>query len=198
MKNLIAAFDFDGTITYKDTLLEFIRFTKGGKKLYLGLIRFFPYIILMKFKLYPNWKLKESFFSYYYKGVSIYQFNDWCEKFSNNISKIIRPKAITAIDNHIKNEDTIVIISASIENWIIPWANKIGFNNVIATKIEIDKTGKLTGKFLSKNCYGLEKVIRLTELYPNKENYELVAYGDSNGDKELILFSDKGFYNKFI
>jgi HAD superfamily hydrolase (TIGR01490 family) len=194
---IVAAFDFDGTITNKDTLLEFITYTKGKKKLYRGLIKFLPYLILMKLKLYPNWKLKEIIFSYYFKGISLNQFNEWGENFSIKISSIVRPKAVLAIENHLKNGDNVIIISASIENWIIPWAKKIGLINVLSTKIEVDKTGKLTGKFLTKNCYGLEKVKRLIEIYPNKESFELIAYGDSNGDKELIKFADKGFYNKF-
>jgi HAD superfamily hydrolase (TIGR01490 family) len=194
---IVAAFDFDGTITNKDTLLEFISYTKGKKKLYRGLIKFLPYLILMKLKLYPNWKLKEIIFSYYFKGISLNQFNEWGENFSIKISSIVRPKAVLAIENHLKNGDNVIIISASIENWIIPWAKKIGLINVLSTKIEVDKTGKLTGKFLTKNCYGLEKVKRLIEIYPNKESFELIAYGDSNGDKELIKFADKGFYNKF-
>jgi HAD superfamily hydrolase (TIGR01490 family) len=194
---IVAAFDFDGTITNKDTLLEFISYTKGKKKLYRGLIKFLPYLILMKLKLYPNWKLKEIIFSYYFKGISLNQFNEWGENFSIKISSIIRPKAVLAIENHLKNGDNVIIISASIENWIIPWAKKIGLINVLSTKIEVDKTGRLTGKFLTKNCYGLEKVKRLNEIYPNKESFELIAYGDSNGDKELIKFADKGFYNKF-
>ena len=194
---IVAAFDFDGTITNKDTLLEFISYTKGKKKLYRGLIKFLPYLILMKLKLYPNWKLKEIIFSYYFKGISLNQFNEWGENFSIKISSIVRPKAVLAIENHLKNGDNVIIISASIENWIIPWAKKIGLINVLSTKIEVDKTGKLTGKFLTKNCYGLEKVKRLVEIYPIKESFELIAYGDSDGDKELIKFADKGFYNKF-
>ena len=68
---------------------------------------------------------------------------------------------------------------------------------VLATKIETNKKGLLTGKFLSKNCYGQEKVNRLLELFPDRNNYILIAYGDSPGDKEFIELSDKGYYNKF-
>ena len=55
----------------------------------------------------------------------------------------------------------------------------------------------MTGNFLSRNCYGEEKVRRLLELEPNRNSYILYAYGDSKGDKELIEFADKGWYNKF-
>jgi phosphoserine phosphatase len=51
---------------------------------------------------------------------------------------------------------------------------------------------------LSKNCFGQEKINRLLEEFPDRRSYKLIAYGDSSGDKELIDFADKGFYNKFV
>ena len=44
----VAVFDFDGTITRKDTLIEFIRFAKGSAALYWGLLLHLPWLILMK------------------------------------------------------------------------------------------------------------------------------------------------------
>ena len=55
----IYAFDFDGTLTTKDTLIEFIRFSKGRVRLFLGFLLFSPLLILMKLHLYPNWKAKQ-------------------------------------------------------------------------------------------------------------------------------------------
>ncbi|MBN1186785.1 MAG: haloacid dehalogenase-like hydrolase [Bacteroidales bacterium] len=193
----IAVFDFDGTITYKDTLLEFIKFSRGKWLFLFGLLLFSPLIIAMKLKIYPNWKAKQHLFSFFYKGISLDQFDDWGNEFSSEIDKIIRPKAIKAIMQHKENGDRVVIISASIENWIIPWAENAGVDFVLATKIDKNKNGLLTGIFISENCYGQEKVNRLLEMFPNREEYKLIAYGDSRGDKELIEFSNQGYYNKF-
>ena len=196
-KEIIAVFDFDGTITKKDTLLEFIKFSKGKKSFYLGFFLFSPLLVAMKLKLYPNWKAKQKIFSYFYKGVKIEQFNDWGNRFSAKINKIVRPKALETIQIHKEKGNKIVIISASIENWILQWAEKVNVNMVLATKIEINKKGLLTGQFLTKNCYGQEKVNRLLKVFPYRNDYKLVVYGDSRGDKELIDFADEGFYNKF-
>jgi len=193
----IAVFDFDGTITRKDTLLEFIKFSKGNLKFYVSFLLFSPLLVAMKFKLYPNWKAKQRLFTYLYKGVSIKQFNEWGNGFCSEIDNMLRPKAIDAINSHKENGNKTVIISASIENWIKPWAAKHGVDTVLATKIETDKNGLLAGNFLTKNCYGKEKVSRLLEIFPHRSEYKLIAYGDSRGDKELIQFADKGFYNTF-
>jgi HAD superfamily hydrolase (TIGR01490 family) len=196
MKNIVV-FDFDGTITGKDTLIEFIKFSAGKRKLYFGFLLFSPLLVAMKLKLYPNWKVKQQLFSYFYKGVSIRQFNNWGSEFSSEIDKIVYAKAMETIKSHKEKNDKIVIISASIENWIKPWAEKTGIDMVLATKIETDKNNLLTGLFLTKNCYGQEKVNRFSELFPDRKDFEIIAYGDSRGDKELIKFADKGFYNKF-
>ena len=196
-KSIIAVFDFDGTITRKDTLLEFVKFSKGKIQFYFGFFLFSPLLVAMKLKLYPNWKAKQKLFSYFYKGFSIKQFNEWGNGFSAQIDKFVRIKATETIKSHKENNDKIVIISASIENWIKPWAKKVGIETILATKIETDKNGFLTGKFLTKNCYGQEKVNRLLEVFPDKKDYKFIAYGDSRGDKELIDFADEGYYNKF-
>lgn len=64
----IHAFDFDGTLTRRDTLLEFIRFAKGNKAFLLCFLRFSPLLVLMKMGLYPNWKAKQRVFSYCFKA----------------------------------------------------------------------------------------------------------------------------------
>jgi len=192
-KETIAAFDFDGTITRKDTLLEFIKFSKGTFRFYFCFILFLPLLIAMKLKLLPNWKVKQLVFTHLYKGVSLEVFNKWC--FDFNI--VTRQKAIDALKLHRESNDKIIIVSASIENWVKPWADKMGINTVLATKIETDKNGLVTGKFLTKNCYGQEKVNRILEIFPNRNDYKLIAYGDSRGDKELIEFADEGFYRRF-
>ena len=193
----LAVFDFDGTIIRKDSLLEFIRFTKGNLRFYSSFLLFSPLLMAMKLKLLPNWKVKQLLFAYLFQGVNIKVFDDWGNDFIAVIDKMLYPKALEALKRHRENGDKIIIISASVENWIKPWAVRNGADMILATKIEFDKTGALTGRFLTKNCYGQEKVNRLLEIFPNKDLYYLVAYGDSRGDKELIELADEGFYNKF-
>ena len=193
-RETIVVFDFDGTITGKDSLLEFIKFSKGKGSFYLGFLLFSPLLVAMKLKIHPNWKAKQRLFSYFYKGVSIEMFNNWGNRFIFEIEKILRPEAIKKLNFHKEKSDKIVIISASIENWIKPWAEKTGVETVLATKIETGKSGFLTGKFSTKNCYGQEKVNRLLIEFPNRKDYYLIAYGDSRGDKELINFADEGYY----
>ena len=193
----IAAFDFDGTITKRDSLLLFLKFSKTKAQLFWGLIVLSPILLLYVLKIYPNWKAKQKLFKWFYKGLPITTFNRICQDFSEILSNEICIEAQEEIAWHKDQQNQIVIISASIENWIKPWALNIGIKNVLATKIEVDKKGLLTGRFLTKNCYGKEKVNRLLAAYPITEDDLLYAPGDSRGDKELLPFSNYPFYRKF-
>lgn len=196
-KTTIAVFDFDGTLTQKDTLFEFIKFSKGKFQFYGTFLLFLPLLVIMKLRLLPNWQVKQLIFSFLYKNVSISEFDLWGIYFVHEIDKILRPKALETLKQHKENGDKIVIISASIENWIIPWAKKQDIDTVLATKIEIFNKGNISGSFLTKNCYGQEKVNRFLEMFPNRNDYYIIAYGDSRGDKEMIEFANEGYYNKF-
>ena len=194
----IYAFDFDGTLTTKDTLLEFIRFAKGSGQMFRGFLLFSPLLLLMKLHLYPNWKAKQQVFSYFFKGMNIDDFNALCTHFAEQNKHLLRPAGIEKVRQAIEEEQaTVLIISASVDNWVRTFFDEIDKKiQVLGTQIEI-KGGRLTGRFTTKNCYGQEKVNRLTALYPHREAYELIAFGDSRGDKELLDFADKSFYKPF-
>ena len=191
-KRCIAVFDLDGTLTTKDTLLEFIKFACGVPRFYWGFLLFCPILILMKLHLFPNWKAKQMIFSHFFKG---WEYNDFKAKgqlFANEIEKMENRKMLEKLNGHLNHSDVVYVISASILEWVQPWCEKIGVSRVLATQIEVDANGIISGRFATKNCYGKEKVRRLLEVEPERHSYILYAYGDSRGDKEMIAFSDYG------
>lgn len=188
-KQTIAAFDFDGTITTKDTLFDFIAFYFGKKKLLAGLIILSPMLVFYKLGFIKNNIAKEKLFSYFFKNTPVEEFNSVCCKYSKRINTIIREKTIERIKWHQQQGHLTIIISASVKNWIAPWAEEMNFDKILATEISV-QADSIIGKFSSKNCYGQEKVNRLLREYPDKSQYTLYAYGDSNGDTELLKLAD--------
>ena len=189
----IVAFDFDGTLTTKDTLIEFIRYACGTGAFVKGFLRYAHLLVLMKLGLYPNWKAKQKVFSYFFEGMKIEEFDGLCQRFAKDNQHLLRPKGIEAIQQALDKGAEVLIVSASIDNWVKAFFNTLC---VVGTQIEI-KDGLLTGRFLTKNCYGQEKVNRILALYPNRSEYHLTAYGDSRGDKELLAFADESDYKPF-
>jgi phosphatidylglycerophosphatase C len=196
VKREIAFFDFDGTVTRKDTLLEFIKFSKGRFRFYLGFAINLPYLISYKLNLISNQVAKEKILEFFFKGTPVQVFKKHCGSFSNSVlPKVIRPEALEEI-KHLKEKNTLVaIVSASPENWIEDWTKKFQLE-LIASRLEI-RDGKITGKILGKNCCGNEKVNRINEAY-DLSNYHIVAaYGDSRDDMPMLRMAKKAYYKPF-
>lgn len=192
----LSLFDFDGTITSKDSLADFIQYMVGKHAYYRGLMLLSPMLTAYKLKLISNHVAKETLISYFFKGWDRTQFQNMSDRYSiEKIDKIVRPNAIKRIRWHQKEGHKVVIVSASIECWLRKWSEKQNVE-LIATRLEM-KNGKLTGKFATNNCYGIEKVNRIKEQYNLSEYSVIYAYGDSLGDKEMLSIATKRYYNYF-
>lgn len=193
---MIAFFDFDGTITTKDSLIEFIKYAVGKPKYYWGLLVLSPVLVLYTFKLLPNNIAKEKLIAYYFKNWPENKLKQTAQRYSQQeINKIVRPKAIKKIEWHLAQGHEVVLVSASMECWLAAWCQLNGLK-LIGTQLEY-KDGAFTGRFASNNCYGINKVKRIKMQY-NLNNYQdIYAYGDSSGDKEMLAIADHAFYKPF-
>ena len=200
MKKKIYCFDFDGTLTTSDTLLEFIKYAKGRGRFLMVFLMYSPLLVLMKLHLYPNWKAKQQIFAHLFAGMRIEKFDALCRGFAEENQHLLRPKGITLLHEALVAGAQVFIVSASIDNWVRPFFDIRNLKGVqvLGTQIEVED-GKLTGRFKSNNCYGKEKVHRIAEVLKSFERseYEIEAFGDSRGDKEMLAFADKGHFNPF-
>ena len=123
-------------------------------------------------------------------------FNSRCLDFTRKVLPgLIRPEALKAIEAYRKQKVTIAVVSASAENWVKPWCDANGLI-CLATKLEVND-GAITGKLSGRNCYGDEKVCRIKEHFNLADYQEIIAYGDSSGDKEMFELAHKTFYKPF-
>ena len=195
--SVIAAFDFDGTLTTTDTLPAFVRFTHGRRRQLWGFLCYAPWLLLMRLGLYPNWKAKEKVFSYFYKGTTYKQFSQWGRDFANVAETMLNSHTVAVLQQHLDNGHTVCVITASIDEWVRPICERLSVSTLIATRIEVSPDGLLTGRFQTPNCYGFQKMVRLLEVFPDRQAYKLYAYGDSRGDDELLAMADVGSKQKF-
>jgi phosphatidylglycerophosphatase C len=192
----IAFFDFDGTITTKDTLFEVIKYQKGKAGFYTGFLLNAPVLAALKIKLVSNQFAKEKVLQYFFKGMESSAFADACDKFARYaLPAMIRPGAIAEIKKLQDLGFEIAIVSASAENWIKKWSDKIDVQ-LIASRLEtVDN--RLTGKIKGQNCNGQEKAIRIKSAYDLSQYDEIYCYGDSGGDKAMLALATKAFYKPF-
>jgi phosphatidylglycerophosphatase C len=196
MKRGIAFFDFDGTITTRDTLLEFIKYSKGTLPFYWGFLLNSPFLVAYKLKIISNQAAKEKVLGYFFRNTTIADFNDTCSRFVNEaLPGLIRPGALAEIEKHKQQGVKVVIVSASPENWLVKWTNKLGLD-LIATRLQ-NNNGRINGKIDGKNCHGEEKVRRIQEVFVLSQYDDVFAYGDSGGDKPMLGLANHAHYKPF-
>ena len=196
MKKRIAFFDFDGTITTKDSFLSFLLFRYGKWRTFLGFLIISPFYAAYLLKLISVQTAKEKVFKRFFRNEGVVEFEAACNHFVEEVVPIIeRPKAVLEIRKLQENGVEVVVISASAEQWLKPWCKKVGAT-LISTKLEI-KNGKLTGRIDGKNCRGKEKVNRIQATYDLNSYDEVYAYGDTKGDKPMLGLATFAFYQPF-
>ncbi len=194
---VFAVFDFDNTLIKTDSLLPFLIFCYGKKKVYLGLLKLFPSFVTFVLKLKSRQSIKEDILTYFFYHISRHDLQNLADLFSSTaLEKYVKKEALERLRWHQNQGHRCILVSASIDVYLIPWGKKNGFDRILGSKLATDHEDRVTGKLLGVNCWGKEKKQRLLEILP-KENYVLYAYGDSAGDQELLAMADYPFYRTF-
>ena len=181
----IAFFDFDGTLYKKDSLIEFTKYSKGKINFYFGILKLAPYLIKMKLNLISNEKAKQKFIEYFYKDSDYANFKKKAREYAlTKINLDLDSKMYSEFKRHLKNKNDIYIVTASMPEWIEPWSNQFNVK-VIGTNLEIIDN-KITGNFISKNCFGIEKVNRIKAMLDLVNYQSIEVYGSGNGDVEMF------------
>jgi HAD superfamily hydrolase (TIGR01490 family) len=185
----LALFDFDGTLTKKDSLNEFLKYSVSKKKYLLNMFKFIPYFLLWQLKLMHNSTSKQHLFRIFFKGIDKQEFQSLAKEYSlTKIDSILREDRFEILKKHKKDGDRVIIVSASMQSWLQPWCDK---NNIelLSTQLEF-KDSKATGRFLTKNCHGVEKENRVKELLDLTDYETIYAYGDSSGDTQMLALAN--------
>lgn len=203
-KKKLYLYDFDGTVTHGDSLLAFIRYACGLPRMLLGFLLYSPMLVLMKCHLYDNGHAKQHLFAHFFRGWTLLRFNETCREFARDRSDLIRRGAKQSLATHLMKDGQVMIVSASVDNWVVPFFHIFYIYSagetsltVVGTQIEVADE-RLTGRFLTPNCYGPEKVHRVQALLTEpRDHYFITAYGDSRGDREMLNFADESHYKPF-
>ena len=194
MKKLYC-FDFDGTLTYKDTMFLYLKFYNPSK-FRLQFVKHIPLFILLKLKLADAEKVKKSFIGSILKGQLQTKIEEKSKRFfEENYPKIIRENALDFIKNIDRNSTESYIVSASLDIWVKPFAEEFKMN-LLATKAEF-VNDKFTGNFTTPNCNGIEKVKRIQEAISDKKFDKKIAFGDTDGDKPMLNFANESHFRFF-
>jgi phosphatidylglycerophosphatase C len=188
---VIAAFDFDGTLTQRDTFVPFLAHLSWVRFL-TALLQTAPALAAFAMRLRSNEDAKRSLCRAALRGRPRAQLAHVARAWVHTIP--LRPALIDRLRWHQQRGDRCVLISASPDIDLEEVARYLGFDDLICTRMAVDAQGRLTGDFDGHNCWGPEKLRRLTERFGGTDQYELHAYGDSRGDQWLIDAAHHAWY----
>ena len=190
MKEKLAIFDIDYTLTKRETLVEFYIFmVKKNPKFIKYLPKSIFSSILYVFKIYDASKAKKTFIRFI-DGIEENEMKKIVKEFyETRLSKILYKDAIDTIKKMKTQGYKIYLISASAEFYLNEFYNIKEVDKVIGTRF-IKENGLHRNEITGENCKGEEKVKRLKEVL-KKENIEADfenSYMFSDSLSDLPLF----------
>lgn len=195
--DVVAVFDFDGTITRRDSTTAFCLAAVPRRRLAAAVVLRAPAIAGYELGLVPRTPLKESLLTVLFRGVEEGELRGRAAVWAvSELPGLERPAAMARLRWHQSQGHRVVLASATLELLLEPWAGATGVRDVLATRLEV-RDGLLTGRLDGPNCYGEEKVNRLRALLGDLGSYEVHAYGDSRGDRELLAIAQHAEYRPF-
>ena len=189
----LVAFDFDGTLTIRDSFTAFLRWRAGPGAWALGLVKMAPAVATYA-RDRDRGRIKAASVREFLKGVSRAELEADAERFAEQMwTDFMRPDALKVWNDWGARGAHRVIVTASPETTVAPFARRLGAEGLLGTHLAFDSEDRVTGAFDTPNCRGAEKVRRLRAAYGD-DLHLTAAYGDTSGDTEMIAIADeKGF-----
>ena len=189
----VAAFDFDGTLSRRDTFLPFLQKVCGAQRLFTAMARCGPALSRLAVGRADRDAVKDALLVRLLAGHPADELAEQGTAYASFLrsSDRLRPDTMARAEDHLQRGHRVVLVSASPSVYLEPLAADLGFDAALATNLEVDPAGRITGRMLGGNCRGREKVARL-EAWLGGSEPPLYAYGNSSGDRELLARAHVG------
>lgn len=187
----LVAFDFDGTLTVQDSFNAFLYWRAGPLGALIGRLRLLPEALLF-FLHRDRARLKAAMVRYFLAGVALEAVETDAARYAKACSAtLLRPDALACWNDWRSRGARLLIITASPDFVVAPFAKALGATRLIATRLQLDAQGRFTGALDGPNCRNAEKIVRLKAEF-GADVRLVAAYGDSDGDVEMLAFAEGG------
>lgn len=190
----VAAFDFDGTLSRRDTMVPFLVQTHGWPRLVTAGLRVAPRARLGNGDPFRD-AVKVGAVGRLFRGMRQDELDKLGADYAGTLHEILRPKMLERLRWHQSEGHATVIVSASLAAYLRPLAAVLEIDDVLAVELEAGPDGLLTGRVDGgRNTRGPHKATRLRTWIDGRfgsgAKVEIWAYGDSSGDRELLDAAD--------
>jgi len=198
---VVAAFDLDGTLTDGGSVFKWLAAVGGRTTAAKISVRMAPKLALAAIKGGTSADTtKEELFCEVLRGRSLDEVTQASRDFAeHHVAKKLRTDTKARLDWHLAKGHRVVLVSASPELYVTRVGELVGAHGVVATRLAVDGSGTLSGRYEGKNCRGAEKFSRVTSwmraeglLGSSEQIPTLWAYGNSRGDLRLLRAADHG------
>ena len=188
---VVVAFDVDGTLTTRDCVRPFLERAAGRRRLVSAVLRR-PLATVAATAKRDRDRLKEIIVGGSLRGKRITDVDAVGEQFAQYVLvNWLRPDTMRRLRWHQQAGHRVILVSASLAAYLRPLALRLGIDDVLCT--DSTRSGDRYGDRLSGlNCRAGEKRRRLDQWLEERrfDHAEVWAYGDSNGDRELLDRAD--------
>jgi phosphatidylglycerophosphatase C len=196
---VVAAFDFDGTLTRGGSVWQFLVAIRGRRRVVGAALVLAPQLAAAALRggRYAD-GAKEALFRRTLAGLPADELAERAACFGlAHYRRRARPDVRTRLEWHRAHGDRLVIVSASPEAYLLAVGRELGVDAVLATRLAVGCDGRLTGGYDGQNCRGREKLRRVRHWIddasgPAAPTTVLWAYGNSDGDRLLLGGADVG------
>lgn len=186
----LVAFDFDGTLTYRDSFMAYLSWLAGPWRFWSGLPGLAPSGVAW-LRDRDRRRLKEALVTRYLKGARRQDVERAARAFASERSaELLRPDALRRWREWRARNARLIIVTASPEIIVAPFAHGLGADALIGTRLDFDADDRVAGTLAGPNCRGPEKVARLRAMFGDDVRLE-AAYGDSDGDLDMLALADE-------
>lgn len=192
----VVAFDFDGTLTTTDSYTAFLKWRAGSARYALGMVRLAPAALAYLFHRNRG-RIKAAATREFLAGATRDQLEADARTFAEAMApRLLRPDAVRTWRRWAQRNATLVIVTASPDLVVAPFARGLGADMLIGTELAFDAADRATGGFATPNCRGPEKVRRLGAVFGDAVRLR-AAYGDTGGDTEMLAIAEEAGYRVF-
>jgi phosphatidylglycerophosphatase C len=200
----VAAFDFDGTISRRDTLVPFLAKVGGPTRFAAACGRLGLSGARRSVDIRNRDDVKERIIRMLLAGRSEDELRSRGELYARDLLVGgLRPMLLDRLHRHHHRGHRTVIVSASLVYYLEPLARELGMEHVIAVEPEV-VDGRLTGALVRPNVRAEQKAVQLREWLgahglepvedPAATPVRLWGYGNTSGDHALLAMSHHRYW----
>ena len=191
----VAAFDVDGTLTVRDCVRPFLVQVGGWQGLATALARR-PLRSAGAMARRDRDSFKELMVGGVLRGRLVAQVEALGESFAEKVEAgWLRADTVGRLRWHQRMGHRIVLVSASLSPYLRPLGRRLGVDDVLCSE-PLKEGDRFGDGLLGANCRAAEKVRRLDEWLASRNlvGASVWAYGDSDGDRELLARADHAMF----